>query len=225
MTHHWDEFSKSLAEKSVPRRESLRLLGAALAGAFLGPLAVNTAWAAGADPCKKFCNQYPKGVRSQCLTACEACSGDTSRVCESDWNFACCARETPCCHGYCADLANDFDHCGACGAACDYPGPYENGACLEGQCFYWCVEGAADCGDGSCTDLLYDPDNCGACGTVCPESAPFCTRGICTTMFCNGANLLYDRNNCGECGRVCRLNEVCHFGYCIAVGPCVGEGC
>jgi hypothetical protein len=38
MTHHWDEFSKSLADRFVPRRESLRLLGAAVAGALLGPL-------------------------------------------------------------------------------------------------------------------------------------------------------------------------------------------
>jgi hypothetical protein len=38
MTHRFDEFSKSLAEKSVSRRGSLRLLGAALAGAILSPL-------------------------------------------------------------------------------------------------------------------------------------------------------------------------------------------
>ena len=55
MTNHWDEFSKSLAEKSVPRRQSLRLLGAALAGAILSPLGMGTAWAGGRDPCKDFC--------------------------------------------------------------------------------------------------------------------------------------------------------------------------
>ena len=37
MTHHWDEFSKSLADDSLPRRQALRWLGAALAGAVLSP--------------------------------------------------------------------------------------------------------------------------------------------------------------------------------------------
>jgi hypothetical protein len=44
MDHLFDEFSKSLAE-SVPSRESLRRLGAVLAGAVLSPLGVGTAWA------------------------------------------------------------------------------------------------------------------------------------------------------------------------------------
>ena len=46
MDHLFDEFSKSLAE-SVPRRESLRRLGAVFAGAVLSPLGMGTAWAAG----------------------------------------------------------------------------------------------------------------------------------------------------------------------------------
>ena len=37
MTHHWDEFSKSLAEP-VPRGESLRRLGIAISATVLGPL-------------------------------------------------------------------------------------------------------------------------------------------------------------------------------------------
>jgi hypothetical protein len=31
MTNHWDEFSKSLAEESLPRRESLRRIGVVVA--------------------------------------------------------------------------------------------------------------------------------------------------------------------------------------------------
>jgi hypothetical protein len=50
MTHRWDEFSKSLAEESLPRRESLRRLGLALAGAMLSPLELETAWAKGPNP-------------------------------------------------------------------------------------------------------------------------------------------------------------------------------
>ena len=49
MDHLFDEFSKSLAE-SVPRRESLRRLGAVFAGAVLGPLGLQNAWARGPDP-------------------------------------------------------------------------------------------------------------------------------------------------------------------------------
>jgi hypothetical protein len=45
MENLFDEFSKSLAE-SVPRRESLRRLGAVFAGAVLGPLGLQTAVAA-----------------------------------------------------------------------------------------------------------------------------------------------------------------------------------
>jgi hypothetical protein len=61
MTDHFDEFSKSLAEKSVPRRQTLRLLGAAVAGAMLSPLGLKSAWAATPDPCKAFCRCSNKG--------------------------------------------------------------------------------------------------------------------------------------------------------------------
>ena len=49
--------------------------------------------------------------------------------------------------------------------------PYEYGACINGRCVYWCVEGSVRC-DGICTALGSDPSNCGACGHVCPASAP-----------------------------------------------------
>src|SRR4030095_3855047 len=104
MTHHWDEFSKSLVEKSVPRRETLRLLGAALAGALLSPLGMGTAWAGGRDPCKTFCRCSGKSRQEACLAACRACNNDTSRLCGS------------CATGYvCADLASDVSNCGGCG--------------------------------------------------------------------------------------------------------------
>src|SRR5262245_15314210 len=103
MTDHFDEFTKSLVKKSVPRRQTLRLLGAALAGAVLSPLGVGTAWAAG-DPCRAFCKCRNKKQQSACLAACRACNADTSRLCGS------------CGGGYaCADLASDFYNCGACG--------------------------------------------------------------------------------------------------------------
>src|SRR5262245_49703710 len=108
MDHPFDEFSKSLAE-SVPRRESLRRLGAVLAGALLGPLALGPGAASagpeskgkrprrplriapqaatkaagqpgGQDRCKTFCNHCSKAQQNQCLTVCRACNNDPVRL-------------------------------------------------------------------------------------------------------------------------------------------------
>lgn len=220
MTHHFDELSKSLAEKSIPRRQSLRLLGAAVAGALLSPLGLGTSWAGGLDPCKSFCNQYPKKHRSSCLAACQACSGHTNRVCGSSGSFVCCDTGSACCNGHCTDVANDFDNCGACGASCGDPGPYEDGACIDWQCFYWCAEGAVDCG-GGCTSLDSDPDNCGACGNVCGEATPNCYQGACIAgdVGCGPyTDFNWDSSNCGYCGNVCPWGTACVWGVCEGGG-------
>src|SRR5690242_15633960 len=119
MSHHWDEFSKSLAEP-VPRRESLRRLGIVLAGAVLTPL--GTAWGGskgkgpkGKDPCQTFCKCRNKAEQNACVAICNACGGGTQRLCGACGSY------------YCADLANDFFNCGACGSVCPPPGPFENG--------------------------------------------------------------------------------------------------
>ena len=226
MTHHWDEFSKSLAEKSVPRRQTLRLLGAALAGAVLGPLGAGTAWARRPDPCESFCRQCPKSRRSNCLFACRACNNDPSRLCTDCWHYACCDSGETCCGNTCHDLANDIDHCGACYNYCADPGPYEDGACILGECVYVCAPGAIDC-DGRCSWLYSDPDNCGACGNVCPASAPVCIQGVCSSecpypnqaicgRYCRF--LSSDPNNCGACGHVC-LGFGCVNGQCDYGSP------
>ena len=210
MTHQWDAFSKSLAEDSVPRRESLRRMGALFAGVVFSQLGLRTAWGKGPDPCRAFCNRCSKTRQSQCLAACQACNGNTGRLSGSCGSYVCCQtascqgvcsdlRSDPncgacghdcgdigetCCGSYCADLANDFDNCGRCGAPCDDPGPFEYGACVAGACVYDCVDGAVDCGDGTCTYLGADPNNCGACGNVCPASAPYCDQGVCSESTC-----------------------------------------
>lgn len=219
MTEHWDEFSKSLAEQSIPRRQTLRLLGAALAGALLSPLGVSSVWAAG-DPCKSFCGRYPRAQRSACIAACRACGGNTSRICRSAGTFACCAAGTTCCSGHCTDLASDVDNCGACGHFCDEPGPFEQAACFDGACVYPCVEGAIAC-NGICTLVESDVDNCGACGNVCPDWAQRCTAGVCDPcifpfMLCGGVCVdpTSDRNHCGGCGIECADTEACIFGFC-----------
>ena len=104
MDHLFDEFSKSLAE-SVPRRESLRRIGFALAGAVLSPLGLSTAFAAG-NPCRTFCKCRNKSQQNACLAACNACNGNTSNLCGSCGSYVC------------IDLLNNFDNCGACGRGC-----------------------------------------------------------------------------------------------------------
>jgi hypothetical protein len=204
MTQPWDEFSKSLAAE-MPRRESLRRFGAALAGVFLAPLGLGIAWAAGKDPCKTFCRCRDKTQQNACLAACRGCNGDTSRVCGRCGTYSCCSGRCcggacsdllsdpncgacgnncgaigeTCCGDFCADLDNDPYNCGACGNVCDEALPHEYGVCFDGECFYNCVEGAIDC-DGVCTPVLWDPNNCGACGHVCGGSTPYCNQGACS---------------------------------------------
>ena len=203
MTHQIDEFSKSLADESIPRRDTFRLLGTAVAGALLGPLGMKSAFGGGADPCKAYCNQCSGRQRNQCLAACRECSGNTNRLCGACGSFVCCPP----------------------------PGQYETGACVDRQCSYRCVDGAADCGSGDCTPLWNDPNNCGACGNACPQSAPICNQGVCGQnpcspsylTRCNGVcvNLNTDMNNCGACGNACPQTAP----VCNGNGVCFDPGC
>ena len=221
MDHLFDEFSKSLAE-SVPRRESLRRLGAVFAGAVLSPLGVGTAWAGRRDPCQAFCKCRTTKQQSQCLAACRACNSNIGRIGGSCGNYVCCSTAAcggmcsdllhdpncgacgnnchalgkACCSGHCADLATDVYNCGSCGTVCATPPPNETVACISGTCVYGCVAGAILC-NGTCTPVNSDPDNCGACGNVCGGSTPYCNGGECTETYCNGADLNWDSNNCG----------------------------
>jgi hypothetical protein len=167
-----DELSKLLAA-SVSRRESLRSIGVVLAGAVLSPLGVNTAWAARPDRCGAFCRWcHSKAQRNQCLAACRACNGNTSRLCGSCGNVVCCPTGTACCNGTCTDLNTDPANCGACGYVCDAATP----VCRSGSCVP-CSGGETNCG-GYCANLAYDPSNCGACGFVCPGGSG-CIDGVC----------------------------------------------
>ena len=114
MDNPFDEFSKSLAE-SVPRRESLRRLGAVFAGTILSPLGLRTAWAGRADPCAAFCKCRNKAQQTKCLAACKACKGNTSRIGGSCGSHTCCSVAS--CRGACSNLKSD-PNCGACGHNC-----------------------------------------------------------------------------------------------------------
>jgi len=225
MERLYDEFSMSLAAP-VPRRESLRRMGAVIAGMVLNPWGLGTVWAGG-DPCRAFCRCSNKAQQNQCLAACRACNKETSRLCGTCGDYACCATGERCCSGYCTDLENDFDNCGGCGARCADPAPYEDGACVWGECVYLCEEGALDC-DGLCTRVTNDPNNCGACGNVCAGSTPYCNGGTCGAVQCFGGQALcggvcreiqLDPQNCGGCGVVCGPGENCAGGLCQSAEP------
>ncbi len=165
-----DEFSKLLAT-SVSRRESLRTIGAVLAGAVLSPLLVGTAWAARPDRCTAFCRSCStKKKRNQCVAACRACNGNTSRLCGSCGAYVCCPTGKSCCNGTCTSLHSDPNNCGACGYVCPASAPI----CNQGTC-RGCPEGATNC-NGVCTNTAFDPWNCGGCGIACTVT---CSGGVC----------------------------------------------
>jgi hypothetical protein len=225
MSNAWDEFSKSVAEESFPRRESLRRLGAAFAGAVLGSVGLKSVWVGPrVDPCKAFCKCGNKSQQSQCLTECRECNSDPRFLCGN------------CSEGYaCADLANDPWNCGACFNVCGDAGPYEYPVCNNGRCEYHCESGADRC-NGTCTHLDWDSHNCGACGNDCGEPGPneysWCENSQCQFAcyegadYCNGTctYLGSDPENCGECGHVCGESApFCSNGVCIAGDePCPG---
>jgi hypothetical protein len=237
MTNRWDEFSKSLADESLPRRETLRRLGLAITATVLSPLGAEFARAGKhpkapprppkppQDPCKSFCQCRNKKQLDQCLKACNACGKSPQRLGGNCGNYFCCGAGQISCGSYCADLAYDPDNCGACGYVCDEPGPSEDGACIDGRCVYACVEGAVDC-DGACTFLSGDPHNCGRCGNVCPGSASYCDQGVCIcpsgATLCDEqcVDLRSDPDNCGACGAVCPSSAP----YCIE-GACADAQC
>jgi hypothetical protein len=162
-----DEFSKLLAE-SVSRRESLRSIGAVMAGAVLSSLGMGTAWAARPDRCTAFCRSCPtKKKRNQCLAACRACNGNTSRLCGSCGAYACCPTGTACCNGACTSLNSDPNNCGACGNVCPASAPI----CNQGTCS----------GCPPWINFDWDNQNCGACGVVCPNNSA-CSFGVCGSI-------------------------------------------
>jgi hypothetical protein len=205
MNHLFDEFSKSLGE-SLPRRESLRRLGALFAGAILSPLGMETAWARGPDPCKAFCKCRNAKQQNQCLAACKACNGNTSRLGGSCGSYVCCSVAA--CKGVCNNLTSD-PNCGACGNNCS-------------------AFGETCCGT-YCADLDNDINNCGGCGFVCSDPGQFCSNGTCDCwgQICDGVctDVLNDSLNCGGCFQACPAGSICSGGSCCdpTVSDCFGS--
>jgi hypothetical protein len=121
-----------------------------------------------------------------------------------------------------ANLSNDANNCGACGAACAAGQICSTGKCIPAPCqqFYTMCNGV-------CVNLMTDNNNCGFCGTVCTQFAP-CYAGACggdcggpPRIFCANVNTCtdpaVDPNNCGACGTVCSANNgvaACTNGAC-----------
>jgi stigma-specific protein Stig1 len=145
------------------------------------------------------------------------------------------------CGTYCADFANDRNHCGSCNNSC---GPREtcvSGACRVGnQGGAGCRTGQASCGASGCADLLNDPNHCGSCNNSCgPRES--CVSGACRVGGNQGgagcrtgqascgasgcADLLNDPNHCGSCNNRCGPRESCVSGACRVGGNQGGAGC
>lgn len=233
MNHPFDEFSKSLSEDSVPRRESLRRLGALIAGALLGPLALGLKTAEAnpdnrtrrrrhkpkkwgrvgrLDACTRHCKQCrTSSQKDQCLVACRACDDNPRRLNGSCGNYVCCGAGQTYCRGRCVDLKTDPTHCGACGRTCSAGKQCINGRCRDSGGGNDCPAGEVRCGT-TCVNLSSDSSNCGSCGNVCPSGSQ-CLNGTCsggnecppgqTRCGTVCVNLTSDAANCGTCGNVC----------------------
>ncbi|MGD9856958.1 MAG: hypothetical protein AB7U20_18570 [Planctomycetaceae bacterium] len=219
MTSRFDELSKSLAGESLPRRETLRRLGAVFTGAVLGPLAVGLQsasadpqprqrWPWGSqprrkaprkNPCTSFCQRCrTKKQQTQCVAVCKACGNDPSRLSGRCGTYTC------------VDLSSD-PNCGSVGNNCGAMG--------------------LTCCSGACAELNNDAGNCGSCGLACGGSTPYCINGTCSQCApgqtqCGNAcvYLASDVSNCGACGNACTgAAPFCGNGIC-GENPCPGGG-
>src|SRR4029453_5031064 len=100
-------FAKFSARRghAVPAPFFNRLLGIPFAGAILGPLGLETAWAGKQDLCSAFCKCRNAKQQNQCLDACKKCSGNTSRLGGSCGSYTCCSIAS--CKGVCSNLKSD----------------------------------------------------------------------------------------------------------------------
>jgi hypothetical protein len=227
MTHQFDELAKALAE-DVSRREALRRIGGAVAGALLVSLGWSReAWGETRAACKSVCGGLGKHGK-QCMDACLSCSSVNcmsgpagaktcltctgGKVCSS--GTCQCPSGTTDCSGACVNTATDPNNCGGCGSQSSTYVCRTDQIC-SGQC--QCPTGQTDC-SGTCVNTATDPNNCGGCvgagGTVC-SGFKVCSSGSCTCPqdypSCGG--------KCCQPGTTCGLSTSCSPGWaCFYAG-------
>lgn len=132
-----------------------------------------------------------------------------------------------CCGGDCVDVAQDGDHCGACGTDCPgdglCAGSFGLGMCLpEGQgsqCTTTCFGETQLCVQGYCVEAAC-AGPFGTCRAVGDEVGTCCSQVF--SAFC--ANVKTDAENCGSCGARCAEGQACVHGTCQGVEAPCGAG-
>jgi len=157
----------------------------------------------------------------------------------------CTGANPTCCNGFCKDLSDDTQNCGACLFACGQgqlccesvcTGPDNNDncgfcgnacpvntVCQNSTCVPGCPSGFLSCG-GSCIDPLTSNTNCNGCGNVCSPGT-YCQMGTCTNTSCSVPTEIYCPN-LGYCISVQSNADFC--GDCVTPcpnGPCVNGKC
>ncbi|XXX72958.1 hypothetical protein WMF30_35450 [Sorangium sp. So ce134] len=171
--------------------------------------------------------------------ASEACVDGACEFGACDEGYADCDGDQT--NGCEVNLGSSLANCGACGAACSYPGAAE--VCLAGVC----VMGACDAGFANCdgqpangceVDTNTSTAHCGGCNIGCnlANAAESCLSGTCVLGACdagyencdgepaNGCEVNTNTStaHCGACGARCNLPnaaESCVGGECL-LGAC-----
>ncbi|GEM_PF-6169531 len=179
--------------------------------------------------CQGECRAIDDENCGECNRSC-----DENEICsvqnDGSWNCNCKATNNictqTCCADGCVELANNSNHCGACGIACS-----DGAVCLDGSCK--CVGNMSNC-DGECVDVSTSLKNCGACGNECPDyvnadfhlATSYCSGGRCYTVCESGfTNRDGDISNGCEyssyyCGNgVIEPGELCD-GYALNMQTC-----
>jgi|GEM_PF-2506918 len=143
-----------------------------------------------------------------------------------------------CGFGYCTDVSDDVNNCGACDNVCDLPNVDQHDCVASACTIVSCDTDFDDCDATDATgceaDLLTDRDNCGSCGTACAADE-ICDAGSCVgcpagEVVCGNSCIDTDTNpaHCGACDAACDLANVdqhgCVGGVCTVVNCDAGYG-